>query len=60
MIDTPKNSDIARFNDFFWRMLDRGHYLAPSAYEAGFIGIAHTEQLIDETIDAMREVLAGG
>ena len=47
-------SDIAMFNRFFKAMLDRGVFLAPSAYEAGFMSIAHTEQIIAETLEAAR------
>jgi glutamate-1-semialdehyde 2,1-aminomutase len=42
--------DIERFKRFFHAMLDAGVYLAPSAYEAGFVSIAHTEADIDETL----------
>ena len=44
--------DIERFKQFFHLMLDRGIYLAPSAYEAGFISSAHSEQDLSETIAA--------
>jgi glutamate-1-semialdehyde 2,1-aminomutase len=50
--------DQARFRRFFHGMLERGIYLAPSAYEAGFVSGAHTPQDIDETLAAAREVLA--
>ncbi|HJU50381.1 MAG TPA: glutamate-1-semialdehyde 2,1-aminomutase [Pseudogulbenkiania sp.] len=50
--------DIARFKAFFHAMLDEGVYLAPSAYEAGFISIAHSDALIDDTIAAARRALA--
>ncbi len=42
--------DKDRFNRFFHRMLDAGIYLAPSAYEAGFVSAAHTSSDIDETV----------
>jgi len=35
-------------------MLERGVYLAPSAFEAGFVSIAHTEEIIAETLTAAR------
>lgn len=38
------------FNQFFAYMLDNGVYLAPSAYEAGFISIAHSDEDIEKTI----------
>ncbi|MBS0557831.1 MAG: glutamate-1-semialdehyde 2,1-aminomutase [Proteobacteria bacterium] len=46
--------DVAAFNRFFHAMLERGVYLAPSAFEAGFISAAHTEQDIADTLDAAR------
>ena len=48
--------DMARFKAFFHGMLDRGFYLAPSAYEAGFVSAAHTQADIDATIAAAAEV----
>jgi glutamate-1-semialdehyde 2,1-aminomutase len=45
-------SDVSRFNRFFHAMLDAGVYLAPSAYEAGFVSAAHTDADIAETIAA--------
>ncbi|QCP50661.1 glutamate-1-semialdehyde-2,1-aminomutase [Trinickia violacea] len=50
--------DIARFNAFFHKMLDAGVYFAPSAYEAGFVSIAHDDAVIDATIDAARDAFA--
>ncbi|HKE46572.1 MAG TPA: glutamate-1-semialdehyde 2,1-aminomutase [Rhodanobacteraceae bacterium] len=47
--------DVAMFNRFFHGMLKRGVYLAPSAFEAGFVSIAHTEQIIADTLAAARE-----
>jgi glutamate-1-semialdehyde 2,1-aminomutase len=46
--------DRARFNRFFHAMLDRGIYLAPSAYEAGFVSAAHGDREIEETLQAAR------
>ncbi|MDH4124777.1 MAG: glutamate-1-semialdehyde 2,1-aminomutase [Gammaproteobacteria bacterium] len=51
-------ADIARFKAFFHGMLRAGIYLAPSAFEAGFVSAAHGEQEIRLTIDAAREVFA--
>jgi glutamate-1-semialdehyde 2,1-aminomutase len=48
--------NIKQFNQFFHGMLDRGIYLAPSAYEAGFISTAHTDINIADTIIAATEV----
>ena len=50
--------DSARFSKFFHGMLDHGVYLAPSAFEAGFVSIAHTDREIDETILAAKAVFA--
>ncbi len=51
-------TNITRFKRFFAEMLQRGIYLAPSAYEAMFVSLAHTEADIDATIGAARESLA--
>jgi glutamate-1-semialdehyde 2,1-aminomutase len=48
--------DIERFRRFYHAMLAEGVYLAPSAYEAGFLSTAHTDALIDETIGAAERV----
>jgi glutamate-1-semialdehyde 2,1-aminomutase len=47
--------DTAMFNRFFHAMLERGVYLAPSAFEAGFLSSAHGDAEITATIDAARE-----
>jgi glutamate-1-semialdehyde 2,1-aminomutase len=46
------------FNRFFHAMLDRGVYLAPSAFEAGFVSIAHDDAVIEATAVAAREAFA--
>jgi glutamate-1-semialdehyde 2,1-aminomutase len=51
-------SDKERFNRFFHAMLERGVYLAPSAYEAGFVSGAHGKAEIERTLEAAREALA--
>ncbi len=50
--------DKEAFNRFFHAMLDAGHYLAPSAFEAGFVSAAHTEADIDVTIAAADKIFA--
>ena len=50
--------DVERFKRFFHGMLEEGIYLAPSAYEAGFVSAAHSEAQIDATIAAARRVFA--
>jgi glutamate-1-semialdehyde aminotransferase len=47
--------DVPAFNRFFHAMLERGVYLAPSAFEAGFMSLAHSEQDIADTLQAARE-----
>jgi glutamate-1-semialdehyde 2,1-aminomutase len=49
-------SDGAKFNLLFHGLLDRGVYIAPALYEAGFVSAAHTEADIAETISVAREV----
>ena len=50
-------ADIDRFRAFFHGMLDEGIYLAPSAFEAGFVSAAHGDDEIGQTLDAARKVL---
>ncbi|MFO1219049.1 MAG: glutamate-1-semialdehyde 2,1-aminomutase [Burkholderiaceae bacterium] len=51
-------SDKERFNRFFHAMLDRGVYLAPALYEAGFVSAAHSAADIDATVRAASQSLA--
>jgi glutamate-1-semialdehyde 2,1-aminomutase len=65
--DQPRVTDFAgstacdqeRFRAFFHAMLDRGVYLAPSAFEAGFVSAAHTDEDIDATVAAAEAAFAG-
>ena len=50
-------SDGARFNTLFHGLLDRGVYIAPALYEAGFVSSAHSAADIDATLDAARAAL---
>ena len=50
--------DAQRFNRFFHAMLQRGVYLAPSAYEAGFVSAAHGARELEETLAAARAAFA--
>jgi len=50
--------NVDRFKDFFHQMLNKGIYLAPSAYEAGFVSIAHSSEDIETTIETAAEVFA--
>ena len=49
-------ADIDRFRKFFHGMLEQGVYLAPSAFEAGFVSAAHGDDEISRTLDAARTV----
>ena len=51
-------SDTKRFNVFFHCMLDQGVYFAPSVFEAGFVSISHTDEVIQETIEAAKKAFA--
>jgi glutamate-1-semialdehyde 2,1-aminomutase len=53
--DSAKRADTARFKQFFHWMLDRGVYLAPSQFEAGFVSTAHSEEDIARTVAAAGE-----
>jgi len=57
--DEARKSDVARFTRFFGGMLARGIYLAPSAYEAGFVSLAHGERELAATLRAAEEALGG-
>ena len=50
--------DVERFKRFFHLMLEEGVYLAPSAFEAGFMSLAHGPEEIERTIDAARRCFA--
>jgi glutamate-1-semialdehyde 2,1-aminomutase len=56
--DDAAKADTARFATFHRAMLERGVYLAPSQFEAGFVSTAHGDGEIDATLEAAAEVLA--
>jgi glutamate-1-semialdehyde 2,1-aminomutase len=60
--ETAKKSDVALFKRFFHAALERGIYLAPSAFEAAFVSAAHGDREVSETLnrleDAMRSAIA--
>ena len=58
--ESAKRSNTGRFKEFFQWMLDRGMYLAPSQFEAGFVSTAHSEQDIDRTVETAREFFRRG
>jgi glutamate-1-semialdehyde 2,1-aminomutase len=51
---TASKSDVQRFGRFFQAMLQGGVYVAPSQFEAGFMSVAHTDDVIEATITAVR------
>merc|ERR1719335_2107119 len=53
-----KKSDTDKFGKFHRMMLERGFNFAPSQYEAGFTSLAHTDEDIEKTIAAAKEVFA--
>ncbi|MBZ5677485.1 MAG: glutamate-1-semialdehyde 2,1-aminomutase [Acidobacteriia bacterium] len=53
--DSAKKCDTARFGKFFHFLLERGVYIAPSQFEAGFVSAAHSEEDIRATVAAARE-----
>jgi len=55
--ETANRSSRERYARFFHAMLEEGVYLAPSQFEAAFISLAHTEEVIDQTIEAARKAL---
>ena len=56
--EDAKKCDLVKFSRFHRGMLERGVYLAPSQFEAGFTSFAHTEADIDRTLAVAREVMA--
>lgn len=56
--EDAKKADLAKFARFHRGMLERGVYLAPSQFEAGFTSLAHTDEDIDKTLAAAKEVMA--
>jgi glutamate-1-semialdehyde 2,1-aminomutase len=52
-----KTSDVERFKRFFHASLDRGVYLAPSAFEAAFMSAAHDDVVIDDTLDRLDDAM---
>lgn len=56
--EDAKKSDTAKFGRFHRGMLERGIYLAPSQFEAGFTSLAHTDADIDQTLAIAKEVMS--
>lgn len=56
--DGARTADTDRFRHYFWGLVERGVYIAPSQFEAGFVSLVHTEEDINTTIKAASEVLS--
>ncbi|NET58653.1 MAG: glutamate-1-semialdehyde 2,1-aminomutase [Symploca sp. SIO2E6] len=56
--EDAKKSDLTKFQGFHRGMLERGVYLAPSQFEAGFTSLAHTDEDIERTLTAAKEVMS--
>ena len=54
---SAKRADAARYARFFHAMLERGVYLAPSQFEASFVSLAHTPEVVDAALEAAGEAL---
>lgn len=54
---SAKKSDTDRYARYFRAMLEEGIYLAPSQFECAFVSLAHTDELIEKTIDAARSAM---
>jgi glutamate-1-semialdehyde 2,1-aminomutase len=55
---SAKSCDLAMFTAYYKGMRDRGIYLAPSPFEAGFVSTAHDSTAIEQTLSAARDVFA--
>jgi glutamate-1-semialdehyde 2,1-aminomutase len=56
--DSANKADRALYGKFFHAMLNEGVYLAPSQFEAAFVSAAHTDEVIDQTIEATRKAFS--
>ncbi|MGY8762938.1 MAG: aspartate aminotransferase family protein, partial [Nitrospinaceae bacterium] len=50
--ESAKSSDIKLFKSYFTALLEEGVYIAPSQFEAGFLSVVHTDEEIEQTIEA--------
>jgi glutamate-1-semialdehyde 2,1-aminomutase len=55
---TANRSNRERYASFFHAMLNEGVYLAPSQFEAAFVSLAHTDDVIEQTLDAAKKALS--
>jgi glutamate-1-semialdehyde 2,1-aminomutase len=57
-LDSVQQCDVPMFQQFFHQMLQQGIYLAPSAFECGFVSGAHKKQELDQTVLAASKTFA--
>ena len=55
--DTANKCDRQKYGKFFHAMLDEGVYLAPSQFEAAFVSLAHTDEIIEQTLEAAHKAI---
>ena len=56
--DGARTADTERFQQYFWGLVERGVYVAPSQFEAGFVSLVHSEDDINKTVQAATQALA--
>ena len=56
--DGARTADTERFKQYFWGLVERGVYVAPSQFEAGFVSLVHSDEDINTTVQAATQVLA--
>lgn len=56
--DGARTADTERYRQYFWGLVERGVYVAPSQFEAGFVSLVHSEDDINKTVQAATQVLA--
>jgi glutamate-1-semialdehyde 2,1-aminomutase len=58
--DDAQTADTERYAAYFRHLLDRGIYVAPSQFEAMFVSLAHSDEDIDRTVEAARDLSRNG
>jgi glutamate-1-semialdehyde 2,1-aminomutase len=54
---SARRADTARYARFFWKLLERGIYFPPSQFETCFLSLAHTDEMLEQTVASVREAL---
>jgi glutamate-1-semialdehyde 2,1-aminomutase len=57
--DDARASDTERYGALFRHLLERGIYIAPSQFEALFLSLAHSDEDVDRTVEAVADFCAG-